>query len=290
MIHLLLKYIYKAKLKGSNEYRAIKIFDTIRIINKFKKKYYRDPTNEELKPYTTSFHNEAEYMKIIQGKYKDNDYTVLFHEIYERGNEFAIVMELCDDNLFSFFTRNKNPFTPKEIFDILIQLNKSFKIMNENNIVHRDINLNNILIKYINKEKTKFICKLKLTNDSGKLGDMSENNKSYKLNSDINFMAPELLKRNNYNEKCDLWSLGTLIYVLSFRKNPFAGDNILEVLEKINKEKKLEETNDEDLNDLIKKLLVEDQIKRLNWNEYFNHRFFKRSNTIGNNKDSLLTI
>ena len=101
-------------------------------------------------------------------------------------------------------------------------------------------------------------------------------------------MAPELLKRNNYNEKCHLWSLGTLIYVLSFRKNPFAGDNILEVLEKINKEKKLEETNDEDLNDLIKKLLVEDPIKRLNWNEYFNHQFFKRSNNIGNSKDSLI--
>ena len=227
-------------------------------------------------------------MKIIQGKYKENDYTVLFHELYENDNEFAMVMELCDDNLFSFSTMNKNPFKPKEIFDILMQLNKSFKIMNENNIVHRDINLNNILIKYTNKEETKFTCKVKLTNDSGKLRDLSENNKLYKLNRDINFMAPELLKRNNYNEKCDLWSLGTLIYTLSFRTNPFTGDNILEVLEKINKKKKFEETNDEDLNDLIKKLLVEDPIKRLNWNEYFNHQFFKRSNNIGNSKDSLI--
>ena len=35
-------------------------------------------------------------------------------------------------------------------------------------------------------------------------------------------MAPEILEgNNNYNEKCDLWSLGTIIYRLYFSKYPY---------------------------------------------------------------------
>ena len=65
-------------------------------------------------------------------------------------------MELCDDTLFHELAKTKNGFNSKEIREILLQLNNVFRIMNENNIVHRDIKLQNILIKYLNKEKTKF--------------------------------------------------------------------------------------------------------------------------------------
>ena len=274
--------VYKAKHKITNEYRAIKIFDKRKIIDKFKKKNYREPTNEELKPYIISFNNEVEHMQIVEGRNKQNVNTVLLYEFYEKENEFAIVMELCDDNLFNYFIKKENPFTPKEVYNILIQLNNSFKIMSDYKLVHRDINLNNILIKYRNKDKTKFISKLKLTNDSGKLKDISENNKLYKLNSDINFMAPEILKGNKYNEVCDLWSLGVLIYVLLFKNNPFSGDSSIEILENISSRKEFEETNDINLNDLIKGLLEEDPKKRLNWKQYFNHPYFKRNETTEN--------
>ena len=149
--------------------------------------------------------------------------------------------------------------------------------MAENQLVHRAINLDNILVKYQNKEKTKYIIKLKLTNDSGLLKDIP-NNRITILQGDLTFMAPEILKRENYNEECDLWSLGVLIYVLSFRKPPFEGENEAEILEKINKEQKnIEKTNNQYLDDLIERLLVEDSHKRLTWNQYFNHPFIKGS-------------
>ena len=40
--------------------------------------------------------NEIENMKICM---KDNINSVKFHELYDIEKEFAIVMELCDDNL-----------------------------------------------------------------------------------------------------------------------------------------------------------------------------------------------
>ena len=40
------------------------------------------------------------------------------------------------------------------------QLNETLKIMVKNNIVYRDLKLENILIKYENNDKNKFIVKL----------------------------------------------------------------------------------------------------------------------------------
>lgn len=34
-------------------------------------------------------------------------------------------------------------------------------------------------------------------------------------------MAPEILKRGKYNEKCDIWSLGVIIYQMIYGKPPF---------------------------------------------------------------------
>ena len=57
--------------------------------------------------------------------------------------------------------------------EILSQLNNAFKKMNENNIVHRDIKINNILIKYLNDEKTKFKVLLSDYGVSNQLNSMT---------------------------------------------------------------------------------------------------------------------
>ena len=53
-------------------------------------------------------------------------------------------------------------------------------------------------------------------------------------------------------------------------------------MENISSRKEFEETNDINLNDLIKGLLEEDPKKRLNWKQYFNHPYFKRNETTEN--------
>ena len=80
------------------------------------------------------------------------------------------------------------------------------------------------------------------------------------------FMAPEISK-GEYIEKCDLWSIGVVIYILIRKNNPSN-----EIIEKISD---IDLTNNSNLNNLIKRLLVEDPQKRISWNEYFNHPFFK---------------
>ena len=90
-------------------------------------------------------------------------------------------------------------------------------------------------------------------------------------------MAPEILKREEYNYKCDLWSIGIIIYRLYFGDSPFKGSTETALLNVIKKygNKLIRKTGNEELDDLIRKLLEIEPSKRLSWDEYFNHPFFK---------------
>ena len=48
-------------------------------------------------------------------------------------------------------------------------------------------------------------------------------------------MAPEIILSSKYNEKCDLWSLGVILYCLLTGRPPFYGDSDQEILERVKK-------------------------------------------------------
>ena len=264
--------VYKAKKKDTNEFRAIKIIDLNEIREELKKENLKEDISYEFEQYIKQLLNEIENMKLCK---KNNDNSLEFFEYFTTEDYFALVIELCDCNLTQVLINRENGFNPKEIYNIISQLNNTFKIMKENKIVHRDLKLDNILIKYENKEKN--IFKVKLC-DYGisKYGNFTQ------LKTHIGteaYMAPEIMElteEDKYNYKCDLWSLGIIIYELSFKDRPYKGKTEIALLKGINKFGKtmLKKTGDVNLDDLINKLLEKDPEKRITWDEYFNHSFF----------------
>ena len=48
-------------------------------------------------------------------------------------------------------------------------------------------------------------------------------------------MAPEILLKENYDERVDIWSLGVTIYYMAYGNGPFSGKGVEETYENIKK-------------------------------------------------------
>ena len=174
---------------------------------------------------------------------------------------------------------------------MLSQLNNTFKIMHENNIAHRDLKLQNILIKYENKEKTKFTYKLTDYGISKRFRSLSQRYTTTMVGT-LGFMSPEILDKKDYGYKCDMWSLGIMIYMLFFGTNPYNGETVNAILNQIKnkKQKFLKYTKDEDFDSLIRELLKPEPNERLPWVKYFQHPFFVKRQPKPNEINLLLRI
>ena len=222
------------------------------------------------------FKKEYEIMKICS-----NDNSVKCYEYFYNKDNFVIIMELCDKNLSQLlkdkYLNENEGFNIEEIYEIMKQLNKGLKIMIKNNIIHRDLKLENVLVKYKNKENREYIVKLSDYGNSKRLeSTITSKNYGNSFVGTLHYMAPEILKGEKYNYKCDIWSIGVILYRLKYGKSPFIGNTENAIINSINNFKKeLIKTGNEEFDDLLRKLLEKDVIKRINWNEYFNHPFFK---------------
>ena len=267
--------VFKGRDKQTKELRAIKVMNIDKIKENLLIKYEREELKEQLKLCIDGFIEEFEIMKICS---QNNKNSVKCYEYFNNKENFVIIMELCDKNLSELLNKKYDEegkgLNLKEIHKIMKQLNNTFKIMKKNNIIHRDLKLENILIKYINDNKD-YIIKLTDYGCSKRLISLTKNCKTY--TGTLVYMAPEILKEEEYNYKCDLWSVGIIIYRLIFGKSPYLGENEKALINNIDKlgNKIIKETENKKLNDLIKRLLEKEPINRINWDEYLNHEYFK---------------
>ena len=196
---------------------------------------------------------------------------VKFYDHYEEGNNHIMVMELCDESLEDYIKKRNEGLSVEKIYEILSKLNNVFKKMYDNKIIHRDIKPENILIKYTDENKIKIEPKL---TDFG----FSKQLRKFIISTTVGtmqFIAPEIITKKGDGSKADLWSLGLTIYYCYFKEYPYNGKNKQLVMKALKEGIKLKRPKGLFLADLIDKLLVEDPDKRISWEEYFEHPFFK---------------
>ena len=120
-------------------------------IKRIKKKLLYENGNFLLNAYN----KEIEIMRLCEC-----ENSVKFFCDFDTENHRNIIMELCDKDLLCYLYERKTAFTIDEIRETFLQLNNAFRKMRNNNILHRDLKLGNVLIKFIDETKTKFIPKL----------------------------------------------------------------------------------------------------------------------------------
>ena len=214
-----------------------------------------------------AFWKEIENMKLCEC-----ENSIRLIKTMETENNYNIIMELCDTDLLIHLNKSPAPFTIEEVRKIFSQLNNVFKIMQKHNIIHRDLKLGNILIKYTDKTKKNFIPKL---SDYGFSKDLNESNYTATHLGTPATMAPEIMMNLPYDSKSDLWSIGVMMYQLHFKTLPYPGFSEQQILKRIQNNYPRKQPNDENFKDLLNKIFILDPKKRISWEDYFNHPFFK---------------
>ena len=208
---------------------------------------------------------ELEILKIVDCPYSTRPIDWFLSKDY-----IYIVMELCDGDLDEELIKRNQPFDVKTVKKIMNQLNQAFYIMYENKIMHRDLKLQNIFIKYTNPSKTEFDVKL---GDYG-FSTVSEDDVTKTLVGTPITMAPEVFDGELYSSKADLWSIGIIIHMLHFAKLPFPFLNPLQYRLTLEIFKPNFKSEDPDLNNLLSRLIQPRVEDRISWEEYFKHPFF----------------
>jgi calcium-dependent protein kinase len=95
------------------------------------------------------------------------------------------------------------------------------------------------------------------------------------------YIAPEILA-GEYNEKCDLWSVGVILYILLCGRPPFDGENDDEILENVSKgiykiSGPIWSRMSSDGIDLVKKMLTFDPDKRISAAYAISHPWIVRN-------------
>ena len=208
----------------------------------------------------------------------DHPNIVKIYEFYNTKKNYFLITEYYKyGELYNYL---KFSYNETQIAVLFYQVFSGLCYLHENNILHRDLKLENIMISDIEKDINTgidyFWIKI-IDFGTAKIFKKSKNEKAVVGSS--YYIAPEVLKQK-YNEKCDTWSIGVIMYMIIVGKAPFDGENDEEILENIKtgiydyKNKKLLSTSKE-CQDLISKLLEVDTKKRLSAKEALNHIFFK---------------
>lgn len=233
-------------------------------------------------------------MKVIKKEslnYQDDDQKFLKEIEILIGTEHPNIIKIyeyyCDETNFYLITEflsggelydtisKWNHFNEEKAAYILMQILSSVNYLHSLKIVHRDIKPENMLVENkLKSDKNDELINIKLI-DFGTC-NYYDGNKSLTLRvGSPYYIAPEVLKRK-YNEKCDIWSCGVILYIMLVGFPPFSGSTTSELLDNVGKGKfsmkSLCWNNvSEPAKDLLKKMLEFEPNKRISAQEAIEH-------------------
>ena len=232
---------------------------------------------------------EIEILKVLK-----HPNIVKFYGFKKTMNHWYLITEFCNggsllDNLKKYMATYHRPFTEEIVQYLMRQIVSAIRYLHFNKIIHRDLKLDNILINYPSDYDK---VSLNLMKCQVKIIDFGF---ATKLNKPLTFTAlgtptnmdPKILENiktgipnQGYNEKVDIWSLGTLCYQMVVGHVPFNGANMDELFYKVKQGTyTLPATLSKEVIYFINGMLQQDPNKRMTAEELSNHDFIVKHYT-----------
>ena len=192
--------VYKAIDRVLNRYVAVKVL---------KKEFSTDEN------FVKKFWSEAQS---AAGLTHANIVNV--YDVAEDRGLYYIVMELVEGITLKDYIQKKGKLTAKEVIGITMQVSSAMDAAHSNNIIHRDIKPQNIIIS---KEG-----KVKVT-DFGIAKATSSNTISTNVMGSVHYTSPEQARGGFSDAKSDIYSLGITMYEMITGELPFDGDSTVSI-------------------------------------------------------------
>lgn len=143
--------------------------------------------------------------------------------VYDVGDEngiYYIVMELVEGITLKNYIERKGRLTIKEATSIAIQVSAGLEVAHNNQIVHRDIKPQNIIISREGKVKVTDFGIAKATT--------SQTTTSNAMGS-VHYASPEQARGGYVDHRSDIYSLGIVLYEMVTGRVPFDGETAVTV-------------------------------------------------------------
>uniref|UniRef100_A0A8C9W3P3 Serine/threonine kinase 33 n=1 Tax=Scleropages formosus TaxID=113540 RepID=A0A8C9W3P3_SCLFO len=167
----------------------------------------------------------------------NHSHVIHLKEVFETPKRMYLVTELCEGGELKELLQMKKCFTEEETRHIIGCLAEAIVYLHKQDIVHRDLKLENILVKNNHGGDENEMPCIKVT-DFGlsvqKSGVGSENMLQATCGTPV-YMAPEVINAHDYSQQCDVWSVGVIMYMLLCGEPPFMSsseDKLFEIIRK----------------------------------------------------------
>ena len=261
------------------------MFEAIQLIGKGSScKVYTVLSKSDNKLYAIKESSSKENEDIIKNEVSifkqlnnESPYIIHFYDFFKGKNEhnkpcLCIQLEYCEyGNIREILKKGKKlgiTITEVEISAIIYMVLQGINFIHKKNLVNRDIKGRNILV---GKNGSVKLC------DFGICRKYIENGMKKFRGGSPYWMAPEILKKEEYTQNIDIWALGITCIELAEYEPPYSKYSPDEVLKKIIKNPPKGLNNPDnwsyEFNDFVKKCLEIDKNKRPFSDELLKHEF-----------------
>ena len=261
------------------------MFEAIQLIGKGSScKVYTVLSKSDNKLYAIKESSSKENEDIIKNEVSifkqlnnESPYIIHFYDFFKGKNEhnkscLCIQLEYCEyGNIREILKKGKKlgiTITEIEISAIIYMVLQGINFIHKKNLVNRDIKGRNILV---GKNGSVKLC------DFGICRKYIENGMKKFRGGSPYWMAPEILKKEEYTQNIDIWALGITCIELAEYEPPYSKYSPDEVLKKIIKNPPKGLNNPDnwsyEFNDFVKKCLEIDKNKRPFSDELLKHEF-----------------
>ncbi|CAC5396028.1 PLK2 [Mytilus coruscus] len=194
-------------------------------------------------------------------------HVVEFHSYFEDDENVYIVLENCPRKSLVHMLKQRKVLTEPEVRCHLKQLVEAVKYVHNQNIIHRDLKLGNMLL---NDHMELKIADFGLATRIGYEGE-----KKMTVCGTPNYIAPEVLQKRGHSFEADVWALGCVTYALLLGRPPFETSTLKETYVRITSNNySIPQTVSQAAKSFIQKCLRHDPDQRPTVEELLSDDFF----------------